>query len=253
MAAYGTAAALAGQLDFRDDQRTLHVSLEDERQADLLLTPPYTVSHSDSIRAERGIVQSAHCCRTRNRKCSAGLIIDQAPPKTGEANRADHRCSGLRASAARRTRFQGHRSSCAKGLRLRSPRRRRAGSDVETHRSGIDRNARAARKLNLPRRGPLIGSTFASAGCTFLRHPSVRGQDFRRTSGPIPKFASARVTFRCELRNLRTTSNFMILVRFLNLKFLNELAPSNDRNFKFTAPVSKRIPCARRHGRSCRS
>jgi hypothetical protein len=34
------------------------------------------------------------------------------------------------------------------------------------------------------------------------------------TSGPIPKFASARVTFRCELRNLRTTSNFMILVRF---------------------------------------
>ena len=36
----------------------------------------------------------------------------------------------------------------------------------------------------------------------------------RRTSGPIPKFASARVTFRCELRNLRTTSNFMILVRF---------------------------------------
>ena len=36
----------------------------------------------------------------------------------------------------------------------------------------------------------------------------------RRTSGPIPKFASAPVTFRCELRNLRTTSNFMILVRF---------------------------------------
>src|SRR5271157_1464617 len=33
-------------------------------------------------------------------------------------------------------------------------------------------------------------------------------------SGPIPKFASARVTFRCELRNLRTTRNFMILVRF---------------------------------------
>jgi hypothetical protein len=36
----------------------------------------------------------------------------------------------------------------------------------------------------------------------------------RRISGPIPKFASSRVTFRCELRNLRTTSNFMILVRF---------------------------------------
>src|SRR6202040_2113432 len=57
-------------------------------------------------------------------------------------------------------------------------------------------------------------------------------------SGPIPKFASAWVTFRCELRNLRTTSNFMILVRFLNLKFLNKLAASNDRNFKFTALVS---------------
>src|ERR1700730_6599370 len=26
----------------------------------------------------------------------------------------------------------------------------------------------------------------------------------RITSGPIPKFAGARVTFRCELRNLRT-------------------------------------------------
>jgi hypothetical protein len=35
-----------------------------------------------------------------------------------------------------------------------------------------------------------------------------------KTSGPIPKFARARLTFRCELRNLRTTSNFMILVRF---------------------------------------
>jgi catechol 2,3-dioxygenase-like lactoylglutathione lyase family enzyme len=36
----------------------------------------------------------------------------------------------------------------------------------------------------------------------------------RATSGPIPKFASARVMFRCELRNPRTTSNFMIPVRF---------------------------------------
>jgi ferritin-like metal-binding protein YciE len=38
MAAYGTAAALAGQLDFRDDQRMLHESLEEERKADLLLS-----------------------------------------------------------------------------------------------------------------------------------------------------------------------------------------------------------------------
>lgn len=44
MAAYGTAAALAGQLDFRDDQRTLHVSLEEERQAGLLLPPLHSRS-----------------------------------------------------------------------------------------------------------------------------------------------------------------------------------------------------------------
>jgi hypothetical protein len=33
-----------------------------------------------------------------------------------------------------------------------------------------------------------------------------------RFSGPIPKFVSTRGTFRYELRNLRTTSNSMILV-----------------------------------------
>ena len=38
IAAYGTAAALAGQLDLRDDQRLLHQSLEEEKQADALLT-----------------------------------------------------------------------------------------------------------------------------------------------------------------------------------------------------------------------
>ena len=38
IAAYGTAAALAGQLDLRDEQRILHASLEEERQADTLLT-----------------------------------------------------------------------------------------------------------------------------------------------------------------------------------------------------------------------
>jgi hypothetical protein len=32
--------------------------------------------------------------------------------------------------------------------------------------------------------------------------------------GPIPKFVSIRGTFRYELRNQMTTSNFMILVRF---------------------------------------
>jgi ferritin-like metal-binding protein YciE len=38
IAAYGTAAALAGQLDLRDDQKMLHESLEEEKQTDILLT-----------------------------------------------------------------------------------------------------------------------------------------------------------------------------------------------------------------------
>ncbi len=38
IAAYGTAAALAGQLDLRDDQQVLHQSLEQEKHADAMLT-----------------------------------------------------------------------------------------------------------------------------------------------------------------------------------------------------------------------
>jgi ferritin-like metal-binding protein YciE len=38
IAAYGTAAALAGQLDLRDEQKMLHLSLEEEKRADALLT-----------------------------------------------------------------------------------------------------------------------------------------------------------------------------------------------------------------------
>jgi len=38
IAAYRTAAALAGQLDLRDDQRTLQQSLEEEKEADEALT-----------------------------------------------------------------------------------------------------------------------------------------------------------------------------------------------------------------------
>ena len=38
IAAYGTAAALAGQLNLRDDQQMLHESLEEEKQADVRLT-----------------------------------------------------------------------------------------------------------------------------------------------------------------------------------------------------------------------
>ena len=38
IAAYGTACALAGQLDLRDDQRLLHQSLDEEKAADTKLT-----------------------------------------------------------------------------------------------------------------------------------------------------------------------------------------------------------------------
>ncbi len=38
IAAYGTAAALAGQLELRDEQRMLHESLEEEKKTDALLT-----------------------------------------------------------------------------------------------------------------------------------------------------------------------------------------------------------------------
>ena len=38
IAAYGTAAALAGQLDLRDEQKMLHLSLMEEKRCDALLT-----------------------------------------------------------------------------------------------------------------------------------------------------------------------------------------------------------------------
>lgn len=38
IAAYGTACALAGQLDLRDDQNMLHRSLQEEKKTDVLLT-----------------------------------------------------------------------------------------------------------------------------------------------------------------------------------------------------------------------
>jgi len=38
IAAYGTAAALAGQLEFRDDQKVLHAGAEEAKKMDLALT-----------------------------------------------------------------------------------------------------------------------------------------------------------------------------------------------------------------------
>src|SRR5437660_10283116 len=63
--------------------------------------------------------------------------------------------------------------------------------------------------------------------------PLLRAGSARRsevTSAPIPKFASLRGTLSCELRNQRSTSKYMFLVRFMilvplfDLKFLNEPA-----------------------------
>src|SRR5882672_5286280 len=85
----------------------------------------------------------------------------------------------------------------------------------------------------------------APAGCHASRSeapwiaPPVLTMLRRIPSGPIPKFVNARGMLRYELRNLRTTSNSMNLVRLLNLRFLNELAATNDRNLKFAALVAR--------------
>src|SRR5258708_17428546 len=52
IAAYGTAAALAGQLDLRDEQKMLHLSLEEERRGRSLPDhPPQTGRKPDGIGA----------------------------------------------------------------------------------------------------------------------------------------------------------------------------------------------------------
>src|SRR5205085_10472480 len=58
-----------------------------------------------------------------------------------------------------------------------------------------------------------------------LPHPRLRTSESEdhwqlcNSSGPIPKFVSYRGTLVYELRNLRTTSNSIILVPLLNPKF----------------------------------
>ena len=42
-------------------------------------------------------------------------------------------------------------------------------------------------------------------------------------SVPIPKFARFFGTLSCELRNQKDTTRYIILVRFLDLRFLREL------------------------------
>ena len=59
------------------------------------------------------------------------------------------------------------------------------------------------------------------------------------TSGPIPKFVSYRGTLVYELRNLRTTSNSMILVPLLNPKFADRICRTMCANFGFGARVGQ--------------
>src|SRR5207253_5171313 len=84
-----------------------------------------------------------------------------------------------------------------------------------------DRNASARHELRpLPEAG---SKELAESGSDVRNspgpHPASEFLTGHRTSGPIPKFVSYCGTLVYELRNLRTTSNTMILVPFLNPKF----------------------------------
>ncbi len=120
-----------------------------------------------------------------------------------------------------------------------------AGSRAGAHRDDADRRRRLRDRLHRPVRPrgclPGGGGKHVGAGrrdrshcrrrrpstvpprkpAAGLRSPLV--QSFL-TSAPIPQFASLRGTFLCELRNQRSTSNLLILVRLWNLKFLDERA-----------------------------
>ena len=50
------------------------------------------------------------------------------------------------------------------------------------------------------------------------------GESSSIASVPIPKFACFAGTPSCELRNQRDTTKYIILVRFLDLKFLREFS-----------------------------
>ena len=63
-------------------------------------------------------------------------------------------------------------------------------------------------------------------------------------SGPIPKFVSCCRTLVYELRNLRTTSNSMILVPLLNPKFAIAFCRTMCANFGFGALVVRFTMCA---------
>src|SRR5215475_6717471 len=119
---------------------------------------------------------------------------------------------------------------------------------------GRERGERKRLRLGHPDRKDICGSAFGSPDCIALprrnsdercknRDQSVL-QDaakthcsaladrcWRPTSGPIPKFASFRGTFSCELRNPRTTSNSMLLVP-LRTRSLRSHSPLGMRELR---------------------
>ena len=64
-----------------------------------------------------------------------------------------------------------------------------------------------------------------------------RGKFMPRASGPIPKFVSARGTLGYELRNLRTTSNSMVLVPLFEPEVRDRICRTVGANFGFGALV----------------
>jgi hypothetical protein len=83
---------------------------------------------------------------------------------------------------------------------------------------------------------------FAAGRGSTLICSAVYSGGAARTSGPIPKLVSIRGTFRYELRNQRTTSNLMILVRFQFEAPITIVPQQLIRSFKFTARGLNREP-----------
>ena len=64
-----------------------------------------------------------------------------------------------------------------------------------------------------------------------MKHAEIRQDKW----SDFESLLSTRGTFRCELRNCKDHLQRYDFSTVSNLSFQNELAASNDRNFKFTA------------------
>src|SRR5262245_47394352 len=65
--------------------------------------------------------------------------------------------------------------------------------------------------------------------------PGTRRINYEEASGPIPKFVTTCSTLKYELRNLRTTSNSMILVPLFEPEVRDRTCRSLCANFGFGA------------------